>query len=107
MKNAFTIDVEDYFHVYAFSSHIPRDSWERLPCRVERNVDLILEMLDEHAARATFFMLGWVGERYPMIARRIVESGHELASHGYGHQLVGTLSRAEFLADVSRAKGLL
>ena len=107
MRNAFTIDVEDYFHVYAFASHIPRDSWDRLPCRVERNVEKILAMLDEHEAHATFFMLGWVGERYPGLARRIVERGHELASHGYGHQLVSTLTRREFLEDISHAKRLL
>jgi len=107
MRNAFTIDVEDYFHVYAFASHIPRDSWDRLPCRVERNVELILDMLDEHGAHATFFVLGWVGERYPELARRIVERGHELASHGYGHQLVHTLTRQEFKEDISRAKRLL
>ena len=107
VKNAFTIDVEDYFHVYAFASHIPRASWERLPCRVERNVAHILDMLDEHAAHATFFMLGWVAERYPALVRQIVERGHELASHGYGHQLVGTLTRAAFADDVSRAKCLL
>ena len=107
IRNAFTVDVEDYFHVYAFASCIPRESWERLPCRVERNVDVILDMLDEHRAQATFFMLGWVGERYPGRARRIVERGHELASHGYGHQLVGSLTRAEFSDDISRAKRLL
>jgi polysaccharide deacetylase family protein (PEP-CTERM system associated) len=107
IRNAFTIDVEDYFHVYAFASHIPRDSWDRLPCRVEPNVEKILDMLDEHEAHATFFMLGWVGERYPGLARRIVARGHELASHGYGHQLVSTLTRREFSEDISRAKRLL
>src|SRR4029450_13047154 len=100
IRNAFTIDVEDYFHVYAFASHIPRDSWDRLPCRVEPNVEKILDMLDEHEAHATFFMLGWVGERSPGLARRIVARGHELASHGYGHQLVSTLTRREFSEDI-------
>jgi polysaccharide deacetylase family protein (PEP-CTERM system associated) len=107
IHNALTVDVEDYFHVYAFSSHIPRESWDRLPCRVERNVDAILAMLDEHQARATYFMLGWVAERYPALTRRIVERGHELASHGYGHQLVSSLTRAEFMQDIVRAKHLL
>jgi len=107
IRNAFTIDVEDYFHVYAFSSCIPRDAWDRMPCRVERNVNAILDMLDEHEVHATFFMLGWVAERYPVLARRIVERGHELASHGYGHQLVTTLTRGEFSDDVSHAKRLL
>ena len=63
--NALTIDVEDYFQVSAFAPHIPRDRWDTLPCRVERNVDRILALLDEHDARATFFTLGWIAERYP------------------------------------------
>jgi polysaccharide deacetylase family protein (PEP-CTERM system associated) len=107
IRNAFTIDVEDYFHVYAFASHIPRESWDTLPCRVERNVDAILAMLDEHKARATYFMLGWVAERYPALVRKIVEQGHELASHGFGHQLVTGLTREEFSQDIRRAKHLL
>ncbi|MCC7486312.1 MAG: DUF3473 domain-containing protein [Burkholderiales bacterium] len=107
MRNAFTIDVEDYFHVYAFASHIPREAWDRLPCRVERNVDAILAMLDEHGVRATFFMLGWVAERFPGLARRIVGGGHELASHGYGHELVSTLTREQFMQDIVRARRLL
>ena len=107
IRNAFTIDVEDYFHVYAFASHISRESWDRLPCRVERNVDTILAMLAEHKVRATYFMLGWVAERYPALVRKIVEQGHELASHGYGHQLVTGLNREEFSQDIRRAKRLL
>ena len=107
IRNAFTIDVEDYFHVYAFASHIPRASWNSLPCRVERNVDAILALLAEHDAHATFFMLGWVAERYPALVRRIVDQGHELASHGYGHELVTSLTRAEFTQDITRAKRLL
>jgi polysaccharide deacetylase family protein (PEP-CTERM system associated) len=90
-----------------FRPSIPRAAWDRMPCRVERNVNAILDMLDEHEVHATFFMLGWVAERYPVLARRIVERGHELASHGYGHQLVTTLTRDEFSDDVSHAKRLL
>jgi polysaccharide deacetylase family protein (PEP-CTERM system associated) len=107
IRNAMTIDVEDYFHVSAFASHISRDSWDRLPCRVERNVDAILGMLAEHGARATYFVLGWVAERYPGLVRRIVEQGHELASHGYGHQRASEQGREEFRKDVTRAKALL
>jgi len=104
IRNAMTIDVEDYFQVSAFASTIPREQWESLPCRVERNIDIALALLDEGKAHATFFTLGWIAERYPAIVRRIVDNGHELASHGYGHQRVSDLSRNEFNEDISRAK---
>jgi len=102
-----TIDVEDYFHVSAFASHIAREDWDRLPCRVERNVDSILATLEEHGAHATYFMLGWVAERYPGLVRRIVRQGHELASHGYAHRRATEQSRQEFRQDITRAKALL
>jgi polysaccharide deacetylase family protein (PEP-CTERM system associated) len=107
IRNALTIDVEDYFHVSAFASHVAREDWDRLPCRVERNVESILAMLAEHRTRATFFMLGWVAERYPALVRRIVEQGHELASHGYAHRRATEQSRDEFRQDVTRSKKLL
>src|SRR5581483_5395453 len=84
--NAMTVDVEDYFQVSAFAPHIARSEWERMPCRVERNVDRILELLAAAAARATFFTLGWIAERYPQLVRRIAGAGHEIASHGCEHQ---------------------
>ena len=105
--NALTIDVEDYFQVSAFAPHIPRGDWERMPCRVERNVDVILGLLDASGAKATFFTLGWVAERYPQVVRRIAEGGHELASHGYGHQRASDLTPEEFREDITRAKRLL
>ena len=107
MRNALTIDVEDYFQVSAFAPHIARGDWDRLPCRVERNVDTILAMLDEHGRFATFFTLGWIAERYPELVRRIIAQGHELASHGYGHQRASELGRAEFMQDICHAKKLL
>jgi polysaccharide deacetylase family protein (PEP-CTERM system associated) len=107
IRNALTIDVEDYFHVSAFASHVAREDWDRLPCRVERNVDAILAMLAEHGTRATYFMLGWVAERYPALVRRIVKQGHELASHGYAHRRATEQNREEFREDVTRAKRLL
>jgi polysaccharide deacetylase family protein (PEP-CTERM system associated) len=107
IRNALTIDVEDYFHVSAFASHIARADWDRMPCRVERNVDTILQLLQEHRVHATFFMLGWVAERYPGLVRRIVDQGHELACHGYAHQRATEQSREEFREDVTRAKALL
>ncbi|NLD71071.1 MAG: DUF3473 domain-containing protein [Limnobacter sp.] len=105
--NAMSIDVEDYFQVAAFAPYIDRSKWESLECRVERNVDLILELLDRHGAQATFFTLGWIAERHPGIVRRIVAGGHELASHGYGHERVSDLDPQGFRSDLLRAKGIL
>lgn len=107
LSNALTIDVEDYFQVSAFAPHIARDTWDRLPCRIERNVDIILSLLDEHGARATYFVLGWIAERYPQLVRRIAAQGHEIASHGYAHERVTAQSCSEFREDVTRAKRVL
>jgi polysaccharide deacetylase family protein (PEP-CTERM system associated) len=107
MKNAMSIDVEDYFQVSAFAPYIRREDWDNLPCRVERNVDVILGLLDEAGAKATFFTLGWIAERHPQVVRRIVAGGHELASHGYGHQRASDLTPAQFRDDIVRAKGIL
>lgn len=107
LRNAMTIDVEDYFQVSAFAPYIARSEWDGRECRVERNVDRILALLAEHKAQATFFTLGWVAQRYPQLVRRIIEGGHELASHGYGHERASDLSPQDFRADVSRAKQLL
>jgi polysaccharide deacetylase family protein (PEP-CTERM system associated) len=102
-----TIDVEDYFQVSAFERHIPRSAWDSMPCRVERNLELILGLLAECGARGTFFTLGWIAQRYPALVRRIVEHGHELASHGYSHARANEQSRAEFVTDIRSAKKLL
>ncbi len=107
ITNALTIDVEDYFQVSAFARYIRRDEWDARECRVERNVGRILEILAERDVKATFFTLGWVAERYPQLVRRLVAEGHELASHGYGHERASDLSRAAFTQDVTRAKKLL
>jgi polysaccharide deacetylase family protein (PEP-CTERM system associated) len=107
ITNALTVDVEDYFQVSAFANQVARDRWDSMECRVERNVHRLLDLLNSKQAHATFFTLGWVAERYPALVRRIVADGHELASHGYGHQRVTDLSRAEFKDDVTRAKQLL
>ncbi|MBS0467524.1 MAG: DUF3473 domain-containing protein [Proteobacteria bacterium] len=107
ITNALTIDVEDYFQVSAFAPYIERKRWDLSECRVERNVDRILELLSDKKIQATFFTLGWIAERYPQLVRRIVEGGHELASHGYGHERVSDLSEAEFFDDIFRAKALL
>lgn len=107
MTNALTIDVEDYFQVSALAPYIPRDQWDSRDCRVERNVDRILQLLDDHRTQATFFTLGWIAERYPQLVRRIVDNGHELASHGYGHERASDLSEATFLVDIATAKKIL
>ncbi len=107
ITNALTIDVEDYFQVSAFAPYIGRSEWDLRECRVERNVERILALLEEHNTQATFFTLGWIAERYPALVRRIVDGGHELASHGYGHERVSDLSEAAFFEDIHRAKALL
>ncbi len=107
VTNALTIDVEDYFQVSAFAPHIDRASWDTRECRVERNVGRILEMLAKRQTHATFFTLGWIAERYPQLIRRIAEGGHEIASHGYGHQRASELSEQSFFEDITRAKAIL
>ena len=107
ITNALTIDVEDYFQISAFAPHIARADWDQRECRIERNVESILDMLDAHATKATFFTLGWIAERYPALVREIVARGHELASHGHGHQRASDLTPAEFSDDVVRAKRIL
>ena len=107
IRNAMTIDVEDYFQVSAFAPVIARDSWDARECRVERNVGRILALLAERDVKATFFTLGWIAERYPQVVRSIAAGGHEVASHGYGHLRASDQSRAEFAEDVRRSKAAL
>ena len=107
ITNALTIDVEDYFQVSAMAPYIRRSEWDTRECRVERNVERILALLARHNTHATFFTLGWVAERYPQLVRAIVDQGHELASHGYGHERASDLSPDAFRDDIVRAKRLL
>jgi polysaccharide deacetylase family protein (PEP-CTERM system associated) len=107
ITNAMSVDVEDYFQVSAFESHIDRTDWDALPCRVEGNTDRILQLFADHDVKATFFTLGWVAERYPQLIRRMIEGGHEVASHGYSHVRVTNQSPEAFRADVVRTKALL
>jgi polysaccharide deacetylase family protein (PEP-CTERM system associated) len=103
----FTVDVEEYFQVSAFEGVVPRGRWEEFPSRVGRSVNQILALLDSNGARGTFFVLGWVAERHPQIVRSIAAAGHEVASHGWDHRRVTTLTPAEFRASVSASKRLL
>jgi polysaccharide deacetylase family protein (PEP-CTERM system associated) len=105
--NAMTIDVEDYFHVSVFDGVVPRQQWDRLESRVCANTDRLLDILDERGVRGTFFILGWVAERFPDLVRRIAWAGHEIASHGYAHRLVYDQTPEAFRDDVRRAKALL
>jgi polysaccharide deacetylase family protein (PEP-CTERM system associated) len=105
--NAMSVDVEDYFQVSAFEKNISRSDWDQLPCRVEDNTNRILDLFAAHDVKATFFMLGWVAERYPELVRRIVDAGHELASHGYTHTRVTQQTPKVFSEDIAKTKTLL
>jgi polysaccharide deacetylase family protein (PEP-CTERM system associated) len=105
--NAMSVDVEDYFQVQAFAKTIDRADWDSLPCRVERNVDRLLEIFDEAGVKSTFFTLGWIAERYPALIRRIVADGHELASHGWNHTRADSQDEAAFRADIRKTKNFL
>ena len=107
MLNALSVDVEDWFQVGAFENVIARDAWDSLPQRVERNGDAVLSLFDRAGVKGTFFTLGWVAERYPALIRRIVEAGHEIASHGWDHVRVFTMTPAEFRADLKRARSAI
>ena len=107
ISNALTIDVEDYFQVSAFAPHISRSDWNSRECRVERNIGRILELLDKHQTKATFFTLGWIAERYPHMVRQIAGQGHEIASHGYGHERASDMTEKAFFADIDLAKVIL
>jgi polysaccharide deacetylase family protein (PEP-CTERM system associated) len=116
--NALTIDVEDYFQVHAFSAVSRYDTWDRYEVRIERNTDRILDILEKAATskrgqdsplpiKATFFILGWIAERYPHVVRAIKKAGHEIASHGYAHQVIYNQTKDEFRSDVRRGKTIL
>jgi len=107
ITNAMSVDVEDYFQVSAFESVIDRASWDNLECRVERNTHKALALFDEAGIKATFFVLGWVADRYPALVREIVENGHELASHGYSHSRITTLDKKQFRDEVRTSKAIL
>ena len=107
ISNALTIDVEDYFQVSAFAPFVERSAWDTTPCRIERNIDRILELLNQRGAKATFFTLGWLAQRYPHLVRDISSQGHEVASHGQAHLRASDQSPAEFDKDIRTAKQLL
>jgi len=105
--NAFTVDVEDYFQVEAFSQVIDVKKWDNYSCRVEANTDTILELLDNKNVKGTFFTLGWIAKRYPHVVKKIADSGHEVASHGMSHQLIYNQDREVFKQETIDSKALL
>ena len=107
MRNALTVDVEDYFHVAAFARQIDPATWDNFPLRVERNTRRLLDLFAERDVRATFFVLGWVAERCSDLVRAIAEQGHEVACHGYSHQLIYGQAPAVFREETIRAKACL
>ncbi len=107
MKNALTIDLEDYVHVTAFSDNFGPEEWASHESRLERNTDKLLDLLNSRACRATFFVLGWVAQKYPQVVRAVADSGHEIACHSMWHRLVYRLTPAEFREDTREAKEIL
>ena len=105
--NAMSVDVEDYFHVSALASVAPRDRWELFERRVEGNTGRLIDLFAQYGVKATFFVLGWVADRHRGLVRRIADAGHEVASHGFGHDLVYDLTPAQFRDDVRRTRALL
>lgn len=105
--NGLSVDIEDWFQVGAFENSIDRNNWSSLECRVEANCDAVLALFAEAGVRGTFFTLGWVAERHPALIGRIVAAGHELASHGYDHARVFTLTAAEFAEDLRKSRAIL
>src|SRR5579863_6731072 len=107
LRNAMTVDVEDFFQVQAFADRVERGAWEKFPARVSMNTDRVLGLFAGAGVSGTFFVLGWVAERYPDLVRRIVAQGHELASHGFSHVPVHEQSVEQFRTDVRKTKRLL
>lgn len=107
IRHHFTVDVEEYFHVSAFEPYVPRERWDAFESRVSRGVEALLGALASHAARGTFFVLGWVAERHPDVVRRIARAGHEIASHGWDHRRVTHQRPEEFRESVRRSKAVL
>ncbi|MEX2319831.1 MAG: polysaccharide deacetylase family protein, partial [Saccharospirillum sp.] len=105
--DAMTIDVEDYFHTLALAGAVSRSDWHRLPSRVEMNTDRLLELFEQQQVQATFFMLGWVAERFPKLVYRIAEAGHEIGCYGFHHQSAHDQLPTAFREETRRAKHLL
>ena len=106
-EHVFTVDVEDYFQVYAFEKYVDRAAWDTYPSRVDRNTGVLLDLLAKHDTIGTFFILGWVADKHPHVVRRIADAGHEIASHGWWHRKVTTLTPKEFREDAHASRAIL
>ena len=107
IRNALTVDVEDYFHVSAFADSVRIERWDSFESRVVRNTHRLLELFEAHDVKATFFVLGWVAEREPSLIKDIAGRGHEVACHGYSHQLIYNQTPETFRNETTRAKSIL
>ena len=105
--HVFTVDLEEYFHVEAFADVVPRSHWGHYPSRIERSTQLLLDLLDEGQATATFFVLGWLAQRHGPLLREISDRGHEIACHSFWHRLIYTLTPQEFEADTKLSKEII
>jgi polysaccharide deacetylase family protein (PEP-CTERM system associated) len=106
-RHVFSVDLEEYFQVQAFDGVVGRDEWSLIPSRVQASTERILDLLDAAGATATFFTLGWIAERHPGLVRQIADRGHEIASHGYGHELLTRMGADEFRQDLRRSRQAL
>lgn len=106
-EHLFTVDVEDYFQVYAFEKYVDRSAWDSFESRVDRNTGVILDLLARHGATGTFFILGWVADKHPHVVRRIADAGHEIASHGWWHRKITSLTPREFREDARASRAIL
>ena len=107
LTNAFSVDVEDYFQVSGFESVVPRRDWDHIPSRVVKNTRRMLTLLDEANVKATFFVLGWVAEKFPFLVKEIGAAGHEIGSHSFWHRLIYTMTPDEFREDLRRSIDVL
>jgi polysaccharide deacetylase family protein (PEP-CTERM system associated) len=107
VRHIFTVDVEEYFQVEAFSEYVEREDWDKYPGRVDEPTIRLLDLLDTHCVRGTFFILGWLAERNPGLVRRIAAAGHEIGSHGYEHRMITRMTPEEFRIDVRKSKAIL
>lgn len=107
IRNVFSVDVEEYFQVEAFSEYIEKKDWEKYPSRVEEQTKRLLDLLDGFQVQGTFFVLGWLAERTPALVKNIFDAGHEIASHGFNHLMVSKMTPEEFQKDIRKSKEVL
>ncbi len=107
IRNAFTVDVEEYFQVEAFSDLIPKRDWHKFPSRVEETTSILLELLDTYQVRGTFFVLGWIARIHPALVEKIHKAGHEIASHGFDHIMITEMTPEAFREDIRKSKGII